>query len=96
MADPIPLALDAAEWAHALDEEVREGLAYEVTYLWGRSRPAAAIALANAALPDDDPRKITREDVDNLRGILSGDAWAVAKADIKRLADTLESYLPPP
>jgi hypothetical protein len=57
--------------------------------------PAKTIALANAALPDDDLRKIARADVENLRGILTADAWAVAKADIRRLADALASYLPP-
>jgi hypothetical protein len=53
----------------------------------------AAVAAANAALPDDDPRKITYRDVDLLRetanSLVSGgpNLWA--------LANKLESLLPP-
>lgn len=59
----------------------------------------AVMALANAALPDDDPRKITREDVawlndaaqhlDRLR-LVDDDA-----ADAQRLAAKLAALLPP-
>ena len=68
----------------------------------------ALIALANAALPDSDPRKITRDDV---RTLLSANklvreviidcsehelAEFEAMADrLGRLASTLHSYLPP-
>jgi len=34
---------------------------------WDRGGIAGVMALANHALPDDDPRKITRADVENLR-----------------------------
>jgi hypothetical protein len=67
--DKIEPALTAEEWAHAMDADVRDGLAYEVCYLWGRSRPAGAIAIANAALPDSDPRKITRDEPSMLRNV---------------------------
>lgn len=94
-------ALTAEEWTLALDEDVREGLAYEVTYLWGQSRPAGAIALANAALPDSDPRKITRAKIRLLRIALAGwdgvgtdpdenDAWINATDD--RIAPPVEYF----
>lgn len=69
----------------------------------------ALIALANAALPDTDPRKITREKVELIRDGVQQIAAAVddmrpstEKADARALsvalgafADALESYLPP-
>lgn len=94
MTDKIKPALTAEEW-----ERVRQtpGGAADYDDAVGDSPETRAylIALNNDALPDSDPRKITRADVDNLRGILSGDAWAVAKSDIRWLAAALESYLPP-
>lgn len=61
-----------------------------------------AIALANAALPDDDPRKITARDVGLLRDIAVG---LDAATDIPgamgcgrtlvRIADKLAALLPP-
>lgn len=64
------------------------------------------IALLNDALPDDDPRKITREKIDKLREMVSYAAGAYTfsaeseelKADEAMLApflDALASYLPP-
>lgn len=70
------------------------------------------IALANAALPDSDPRKITREDVEVLRSAAEDlehaceygrwCRWCIDhslglanRVRLKRLADALESYLPP-
>lgn len=59
---------------------------------------AAIIALANAALPDDDPRKITRQDLAMLRRaggefIDRGDCDALER--LHRLRAVLASYLPP-
>lgn len=71
----------------------------------------AVIALANAALPDSDPRKITRERIALIRE-LAELAWLRAKSfkvaepfatrnadrakdDVLQFADALESYLPP-
>lgn len=48
---------------------------------------AAVIGFANAALPDSDPRKITRKHVELLRETV---------APLRAFADALESYLPPP
>lgn len=61
----------------------------------------ALIALANAALPDGHPAKITREWVALLREVAltheaeSGDDWHDDVAPIRAIADALESYLPP-
>ena len=65
---------------------------------------AALIAVCNAALPDDDPRKITRTHVLALRvlsdfvaripGIIGADA-VKSYGYARQLADVLESYLPP-
>lgn len=101
MSEKIEPALSAEEWATALEPDSRDALAYEVTYLWGRSRPAGAIAIANTALPDSDPRKITREMVDEVRRVASAINPSAADADgeesvrsLARIADALESYLP--
>lgn len=67
--EKIEPALTPHEWEDALDPDVRDGLAHEKSYLWGRARPHAAIAILNAALPDSDPRKITRETVKMLRAL---------------------------
>jgi hypothetical protein len=121
VTDPITPALTAEEWA-----AWKEGRgAGETLFLvnvnsgpddpvWGQSfsahPPAALIALANAALPDDDPRKITREKLVALRdclamaGLANDDRCVSDKefADARRydalattLTDALESYLPP-
>lgn len=97
--DKVEPALTAQQWAEWKREIARAGgvvddTLYNDTVGKDAAECAYVIALNNDALPADDKRKITREDVANLRGILSGDAWAVAKADIARLADALESYLP--
>lgn len=68
------------------------------------------IALANAALPDSDPRKITRHQLFCLREVLANFSAALAVGDFgdflkpgleeyasqaETLAAALESYLPP-
>lgn len=60
----------------------------------------ALIALANAALPADDPRKITREKVRDLHATLDalerdGFGLNIAIPSLRTLAAALESYLPP-
>lgn len=63
----------------------------------------ALIALANAALPDDDPRKITRSTVNELRAVAAQlptmgagpNGEDIPDPDLSHLADALESYLPP-
>jgi hypothetical protein len=63
-------------------------------------RLASLIALANAALPDSDPRKITRARVDALRFAASSLRHECGSddedaRDVEAIADALESYLPP-
>jgi predicted protein tyrosine phosphatase len=67
-----------------------------------RHECAALIALANAALPDTDDRKITREQIVTIRflastsenlGVLVPTRAHVEAA--RRFADALASYLPP-
>lgn len=60
------------------------------------------IAVANAALPDSDPRKITRAMVVELRKRALGHPlgygeWSKNPPDpeLTKIADALESYLPP-
>ena len=57
------------------------------------------IALANAALPDDDPRKLRREHIAALRDAtvrdVIGDEDREQTNILRNLADALESYLPP-
>lgn len=58
---------------------------------------AALIALANAALPDNDPRKITREMITKLQMLLSAfEADDHVHDWYPAVVDALESYLPPP
>lgn len=60
----------------------------------GESPPSSPVAIANAALPDTDPRKITREHIRACRRELND--WVEDRDEIlKRLAAVLESYLPP-
>ena len=105
-------ALTALEWEEALawphgllDYLVKPGDAIG----YGKDKPEdlrALIALANAALPDDDPRKITREKIATLREMVGYAAGAYTssgesedlKADeafLSPFLDALESYLPP-
>jgi hypothetical protein len=98
-------ALSAEQWADLLTC---------IGYIdWGTgivdvvvNSPAELIAVANAALPDSDPRKITRGKIELLRGLVEFAAGAYdspalqketqAEADKAYLVlDALESYLPP-
>lgn len=49
------------------------------------------IAIANAALPDDDPRKITRERLQEMRDAAD---WIGESTSVHAFADALASYLP--
>lgn len=59
----------------------------------GTSEVAALMALANAALPDGDPRKLTRADVRLVEDVF-GEAWDDIPA-YRALAAKLASLLPP-
>lgn len=100
MTEKIEPALSAEEWAEVSRMEIEAVAAqfYE--------RPVAVVAFANAALPDSDPRKITRETVNLLREIVANEHESaklnepsnIGEAEISgltQLADALKSYLPP-
>ena len=82
----------------------------EIVSVSGPAELFALMALVNEALPDGDPRKITREQIDSLR-LCAEDADALvsttrspdAQRDYRRdarrtrhVADVLERLLPPP
>lgn len=99
MTDRIVPALTPEEWANA-DPTSLHGFDDGGIYVnMGRTiderdvsgRPAALLALANAALPDDDPRKITREWLNSLRSL----AADLPEPELADIANALESYLPP-
>src|SRR5215468_5604863 len=56
-------------------------------------RLTAMIALANAALSDEDPRKLTPTHVEVLRSVAAG-ATDEQAAVLSELANAIESYLP--
>jgi hypothetical protein len=98
--DPIPAALTPEQWAErtAVDQTREDGVPYIYDGEFGVGvdtyfmpvDPAEAIALANAALPDTDPRKITREMVDRLKSLIQP-----GEDDEQAFLDALKSYLPP-
>ena len=96
MTDHIEPALSAEEWARLQTADYLGFLMETNDEIL--DRPAQAIAVANAALPDTDPRKITREMVATLRDVTApGSASGFeTNAELTSLADALESYLPPP
>jgi hypothetical protein len=73
----------AARLDHTIHEATTDGS--------GEAKPiteyAKVIAAANAALPDSDPRRITRERLEMLR-------QHSREVDLAEWADALESYLP--
>ncbi len=82
-------ALTAEEWERS---RVRS-TDYMIEDASGGCEYAKVIALANAALPDTDPHKITAKMVETLRNM-----WYVDQEGemlLNRIADVLESYLPP-
>jgi hypothetical protein len=107
MTDAIAPALTPEQWA----DVAKYGVSYlraEVgpVVLWnGDDGPSVILALANAALPDTDPRKITWAMVDALLCVVQQDTdaqrWGPFDGEIEgaagcqRLADALASYLPP-
>ena len=58
--------------------------------------PLVLVALINAALPEDDPHKITRADVDMLESSADNDHDAYLNREaMRRLAAKLRALLPP-
>lgn len=108
MTDKIEPALTTEEWANV--QRFGVGL-LAIEVLVAEDEPQKAVAIANAALPDSDSRKITRERVaaireaaDELESNLKNPhwrmdddrSWAAYNVRLCReMADALESYLPP-
>lgn len=66
-------ALSEEQWARSADgveEFVWNGRTFSNAGMADDEAARTVAALANAALPDDDPRKITRADVENLKQIV--------------------------
>jgi len=62
----------------------------------GDQERAAIVAMNNAALPPDDPRKITRETVRTIRLARAlCPKGGVADRELSQIANALEAYLPP-
>lgn len=97
---PIEPALHPDEWAfwgrgpyseEVMRDVLRWSMARGVTF-------PGLIALANAALPDTDARKITRATVVNLYGLsalIRKMGMAIDADQLEAHAAALESYLPP-
>lgn len=98
---------DVPRRAGVLFAKLNNGIAeYPLPVIEGAALPAL-IALANAALPDDDPRKITwrrvgilRAAIQRILGEVQGDDLdsKLSRAglyELDALADALQSYLPP-
>lgn len=99
MTGKIEPALTAEEWARFRDSrtDVAE-MGTPTAYLYHYADPGQCLAVANAMLPDSDPRKITDEKVGLLRNALRTirlDRPGFNLAELDELADALESYLPP-
>lgn len=94
MPDPIEPALTAEEWADFARSSrlARKGMLGAVL---GSGQLPKVLAMANAALPDGDPRKITRDDVLILRQVVG--AWFPdwRMEALAELAAKLAALLPP-
>lgn len=90
-------ALSAGEWAELDHYPASPSTLEDVQTLPLIDDRHRAVALANHALPDGDPRKITRADVDALRDDLSDhpDDRARQEAVLRRIADKIAALLPP-
>lgn len=92
--------LEFATYPDATARAARKGLLgkYKLA-IWDDAGIAGLIALANVALSDDSPYKITRADVDRLLLIAAeirrGLAYGPDAVDLERLARKLAALLPP-
>jgi hypothetical protein len=105
MSDRVPLqpitpALTLEEWTawHSPNDPPISERGVSYIGEWADSYPAL-IALANAALPGDDPRKITRSTVIDLRMAASSLRHECGQEDedaanLERIASALAAFLP--
>lgn len=102
MSEKIEPALSAEEW-QKVEEPMVTGKQSALRYLFDEIDEEQAIALANNALRDNDPRKITRKIVAEIRDcaeIMDGEyafepVRRAQAARITAFANALASYLPP-
>ena len=101
--DRLAPAVSDAQWAELFsaklgagtDEAFRSSLRISAERCAARD-PLCAIALSNAALPNNDPYKITRSMVDAVAKAASGARLSEKQqATLQQLADALRAYLPP-
>lgn len=107
MTDKIASVMDAEKWQRVLAyQQLGRERGYDPCAIVAHEPPEAVMAIGNAALPDDDPRKITRKALEALQLILGfcsektvgfggwchDDAMALPVA--KQLMEALASYLP--
>ena len=94
--DPIEPALTAEEWADFARSSrlARTGMLEAVL---GSGQLPKVLAMANAALPDGDPRKITPQDVLDLQSMSNTMDYepVMYSGDIDRIAAKLAALLPP-
>lgn len=104
MTDRIEPALPAQTWFNEQETARLDGwtLQQSLASRYEYERPAEKIALANAALPDSDPRKITWAMVQMIRTLAEEhqddgdyDEMVAHIAAGNAIADALASYLPP-
>lgn len=108
MPDTIPPALTPSEWARVPEHAAHDGLETAIAVAVRAKRFDAVIAIANAAFPDDDPRKITQDTLFCLEEVLANfEAFASTQGDfgktivgqyspaVRKLVDMIASYLPP-
>jgi hypothetical protein len=100
----IPPALTPEEWASARSGD--HSVSAILQYLEPEDM-APIVAWANALMPSDDPRKITREDVENAISLMAGisdPGWLYATShpsrdetfrEFGRLIAKLDALLPP-
>ena len=102
MSEKIEPAMTQAQWEH-MKREHSAGIAL-LPGAGNAQQCASMIAAYNDALPDSDPRKITRDDIEALRRICRSAVYQFQKSTgavlpdgkvVERIADALESYLPP-
>jgi hypothetical protein len=108
MTDIIEPALTPEQWAKGIPkvygyDDGSVFLDWRVSPMRLDDGPHAIIAALNAALPDDDPRKITQAMIAVLREFAEAPGYGWSDADgnnfpneeLTRIADALASYLPP-
>lgn len=96
--ETIPPVLSAEEWRDVQRGATNSGMVvFFLSHFARVERYNAAAAIANAALPDDHPGKLTWADVEWLRSVLRPGHTVIA-SDIKTLhaiAGKLAALLPP-